>query len=166
MEMVLNEFVGKKLLSIGVVSDTHGLLRPQVLRAMEKSDIILHGGDVGDEEILARLGNIAPVFTVRGNVDFEQWCERLPPKLTLKLSELKIHMVHDISNLERTVVELVDMVVYGHSHRPEIFNERGVVFLNPGSSGPRRFNLPVSVARLVWRKGQKLTPELIQLSRD
>lgn len=166
MEIMVREFIGKELLSIGIISDTHGLLRPQAVTAMEGSDVILHGGDVGDEGILARLNEIAPVFTVRGNVDFELWCNRLPSRLTLTLGGLKIHMVHDISKLDHTILELVDMVVYGHSHRPQISDEKGVVFLNPGSAGPRRFNLPITVAKFVWREGGNLTPELIQLAQD
>ncbi|MDA0348234.1 MAG: metallophosphoesterase family protein [Verrucomicrobia bacterium] len=166
MEITVREFEGKEVLSIGIISDTHGLLRPQALSALKGSDVILHGGDVGDEQILARLSDIAPIFTVRGNVDFELWCKRLPPKLTLTLGGLKVFMIHDISKLDRTVLELVDMVVYGHSHRPEIFEEQEVLFLNPGSAGPRRFNLPITLAKLVWRKGEKLTPELIQLAQD
>ena len=162
----MREFVGKEVLSIGIISDTHGLLRPQALSALQGSDVILHGGDVGDEQILARLSEIAPVFTVRGNVDFEHWCERLPLNLTITLAGLKVYMVHDISKLDRTVIELVDLVVYGHSHRPETFDEQGVLFLNPGSAGPRRFNLPITLTKLIWRKGGKLAPELIHLAED
>jgi putative phosphoesterase len=164
MELTLSKFEGADELKIGILADTHGLLRPEAISALEKADIILHGGDVGDEDILDHLAVIAPVYTVRGNVDYQQWCGRLPDLLTLKLGDLKICMIHDIANLDPGMLDDVALVVYGHSHRPEILEKEGVVYLNPGSAGPRRFSLPVTLARLQWKRTEKLVqPELIHL---
>lgn len=156
-------FADRPCLDIGIISDTHGLLRPEALDILRGSDLILHGGDVGDEGILARLGDLAPVFTVRGNVDYQPWCNRLPGILMLKLSELKVLMIHDISGLDHLQVEGVDLVIYGHSHRPDIEEADGVIYFNPGSAGPRRFSLPISLGTLNWVKNKKLEPQLIQL---
>lgn len=163
IERVPREFVDRQCLDIGIISDTHGLLRPEALDVLRGSDLILHGGDVGDEEILARLGDLAPVFTVRGNVDYQPWCNRLPKILMLRLSELSVLMIHDISRLNDKLIEGADLVIFGHSHRPEIKGDGGVVYFNPGSAGPRRFSLPTSVGKLNWEKNEKLEPKLIHL---
>ncbi len=163
IERVPREFSGRKCLDIGVISDTHGQLRPEALDELRGSDLILHGGDVGDEEILARLGDLGPVFTVRGNVDYEPWCNRLPKILMLRLSGLSVLMIHDISGLNDKLIEGADLVIYGHSHRSEIKDEGGVVYFNPGSAGPRRFSLPISLGKIKWEKNEKLEPRLIQL---
>jgi uncharacterized protein len=163
IERTPREFTERRSLVIGIISDTHGLLRSEALDNLKDSDLILHGGDVGSEEILARLSDIAPVFTVRGNVDYQPWCDRLPPSLFLRLSELNVFMVHDISGWSNYQSERVDLVVYGHSHRPEVKEQGGVVFINPGSAGPRRFSLPITLGKLYWEKGKKNVPQLIHL---
>ena len=164
MELVPQVFQNVKELSVGIISDTHGLLRPEALKALDGADVILHGGDVGPEKILDELGVIAPVYTVRGNVDYDLWCGRLLNVLMLKLGELTVHMLHDIAHLDSQNLMGADLVVIGHSHKPEIFYREGVTFLNPGSAGPRRFSLPTTVATLDWSLGQKkLSPKLIHL---
>lgn len=164
MEVSLQEHNNGKEIRIGIISDTHGLLRPEAQVALEGSDVILHGGDVGKEAILHQLELIAPVHAVRGNVDNDYWCGRLPNVLNLSVDDLKVHMIHDLGHLDSTVLFDKSLVIYGHSHRPEIFEKSGVVYLNPGSAGPRRFNLPVTMAILRWKKGQKkLSPKLIHL---
>ena len=164
MELTPPEFLNAKQLSLGIISDTHGLLRPEALQALEGVDVILHGGDVGREAILDELAGIAPVYTVRGNVDYDYWCGQLPNLLTLHLGELKVHMIHDLGHLNPAHASGVDLVVFGHSHRGEVFEKDGIVFLNPGSAGPRRFTLPITLATLQWKEGEdKLSPKLIQL---
>jgi putative phosphoesterase len=139
---------------VGVISDTHGLLRPEALAALNDVRYIVHGGDVGDESILRTLEAIAPVTVVRGNVDFETWARRLPRTAVLETGGVRIYAVHDIADLDIDPSAAgVDVVVFGHSHRPGIEHRDGVLYLNPGSAGPRRFNLPVTVARLTVENG-------------
>ena len=164
MELIPEKFKSAMRLSIGIISDTHGLLRPEAMRALQGSDVVLHAGDVGDEMILEQLEAIAPVYTVRGNMDYQPWCGSLPSTRTIILGEICIYMIHDIAHVDRSKLTKVSMVVYGHSHRPEIVERDHVIYLNPGSAGPKRFSLPVTLAKLDWEKGQeKLTPQLIQL---
>ena len=135
---------------IGVISDTHGLLRPEAVDALDGVERILHGGDVGGEEILDALAEIAPVTTVRGNTDYASWAARLPVTELLEVEGRSIYVVHDIEDLKLDpAASGIDIVVFGHSHRP-VYERRGdgIWYLNPGSAGPRRFSLPVSVARL------------------
>jgi putative phosphoesterase len=135
---------------IGVISDTHGLLRPEALVALDGVERIIHGGDVGGEDILDDLSAIAPVTVVRGNTDYEPWAARLPVTELLEVGGRSIYVVHDIEDLSVDPAAAgIDVVIYGHSHRP-VWDRRGdgIWQLNPGSAGPRRFSLPVSVARL------------------
>lgn len=135
---------------IGVISDTHGLLRPEALVALDGVDRIIHGGDVGGEDILDDLSSIAPVTVVRGNTDYEPWAARLPVTELLEAGGRSIYVVHDIADLNVDPAAAgIDVVVYGHSHQP-VWDRRGdgIWQLNPGSAGPRRFSLPVTVARL------------------
>jgi uncharacterized protein len=135
--------------TIGLISDTHGLLRPQALRALEGSDLIIHAGDVGDPEILEALKTLAPVFAVRGNVDTEPWALSLPETELVELDPATIYILHDVHALDLDPVAAgFQIVVSGHSHKPSRTEHGGVLFLNPGSAGPRRFDLPVTVARL------------------
>jgi putative phosphoesterase len=135
---------------VGVISDTHGLLRAEAVAALGGSRYIVHGGDVGDENILRTLQAIAPVTAVRGNTDTEAWARRLPPTAVLDVDGVRIYVVHDIAQLDIDPGAAgVGVVVFGHSHRPGIEPRGDVLYLNPGSAGPRRFDLPVSVARLV-----------------
>jgi uncharacterized protein len=137
------------VLRIGVISDTHGLLRPQVEQCLAGVAHIVHAGDIGSPDIIAGLNRIAPVIAIRGNVDTGQWAEHYPETRMVTLGGRCIHVLHDIQTLNLDSVSSgVDVVVCGHSHRPRIETIRGVLYLNPGSAGPRRFNLPVTVATL------------------
>jgi putative phosphoesterase len=148
---------------VGVISDTHGLMRPEALAALAGADLIIHAGDVGDPAILDRLRAIAPVFAVRGNVDTGAWARQLPPRETVEAGGRLIYVLHDIGELDLDPREAgFAAVVYGHSHRPSIETRDGVVYLNPGSAGPRRFTLPVTLARLPIGEGT-LQPELVEL---
>jgi putative phosphoesterase len=132
---------------IGVLSDTHGLLRAEVLPALAGVDHILHAGDVGDPAILEALGQIAPVTAIRGNVDTTGACAELPPTEAVELGGCLIYMVHSIADLDIVPRAAgVQIVIYGHSHKPSYERRDGVLYLNPGSAGPRRFDLPVTLA--------------------
>ncbi|MBO7711878.1 MAG: metallophosphoesterase family protein, partial [Lachnospiraceae bacterium] len=129
---------------IGILSDTHGLLRPEVLVALEGCDAILHGGDINRQEIIERLEQIAPVYAVRGNND-KEWAEHLPLFLDFQLSGLHIYMTHKKKDLPKELSSY-DLVVYGHSHRYERRTEGGTILINPGSCGPRRCNQDITLA--------------------
>jgi putative phosphoesterase len=132
---------------IGVISDTHALLRPEALTALAESEHILHAGDVGDPAILDRLRQIAPVTAIRGNIDTSGPCADLPPVEVVELDGRLFYMLHSIRDLDiHPKAADVSVVVSGHSHKPSIEHRDGVLFLNPGSAGPRRFQLPISVA--------------------
>jgi uncharacterized protein len=134
---------------IGVISDTHGLLRPQVEQRLAGVAHIIHAGDIGSPKIIAGLERIAPVIAIRGNVDTGNWAEHYPETRMVTLGGRCIYVLHDIKTLQLDPVSCgVDVVVCGHSHRPRIETIDGVLYLNPGSAGPRRFNLPVTVATL------------------
>lgn len=135
--------------TIGLISDTHGLLRPQALRALEGSDLIIHAGDVGDPEILKTLKTLAPVFAVRGNVDTEPWAMAIPETEVIEMDRATIYVLHDVHALDLDPAAAgFQIIVSGHSHKPARTERDGVLFLNPGSAGPRRFDLPVTIARL------------------
>jgi uncharacterized protein len=134
---------------IGIISDTHGLLRPEAVEALAGSDLIIHAGDVGKAEILERLQAIAPVTAVRGNVDEGPWADALPLTATVDAGAARIYVLHDVNQLGIDPGRAgYHIVVSGHSHQPRHDKRRGVLYLNPGSAGPRRFRLPVTVARL------------------
>ena len=144
---------------VGVISDTHGLLRPQALTALEGADLIVHAGDIGPPDILARLRMIAPTFAVRGNVDTSPWGRSLPASEVVEAAGRLLYVVHDRADLDiNPRAGGFAAVIFGHSHRPEAVEHDGVLFLNPGSAGPRRFSLPISLAilevtagALTWR---------------
>jgi putative phosphoesterase len=139
---------------VGVVSDTHGLLRPEAVQALQGVDVILHAGDVGDPLILQQLVSLAPVFVVRGNVDRAPWAYALPSTEVVEVAGVTFFMLHELEQLDLDPAEAgIDVVVYGHSHRPDAEEKDGVLYLNPGSAGPRRFDLPVTVARLSIGEG-------------
>ena len=134
---------------IGLISDTHGLLRPQAMLALEGADLIIHAGDVGDPEILEKLKALAPVFAVRGNVDTEAWARALPVTEVIETGPATIYVLHDVHALDLDPAAAgFQIVVSGHSHKPGQTERAGVLYVNPGSAGPRRFDLPVTVARL------------------
>ena len=140
----------RETLHVGIISDTHGLLRAEALRELSGVDHILHAGDVGDPAILDRLAEIAPVTAIRGNVDVSGKCAELPATELVELGRCLFYMVHAIQDIDIVPAAAgVKMVVYGHSHRPEVKERDGIVYLNPGSAGPRRFNLPITLARAV-----------------
>ncbi len=149
--------------TIGVISDTHGLLRPEALAALAGSDLILHAGDVGAPEILQRLSEIAVVHAVRGNVDTEPWAKKLPGKLTVDGGGRRMTILHRLQDL-RAVERGVSIVVFGHSHEPGFEEKDSVLYFNPGSAGPRRFRLPVTCGRILLKDGSA-HPEIVQLLR-
>lgn len=137
---------------VGLVSDTHGLLRPEALAALAGSDAIVHAGDIGSGDVLEALAQIAPLHAVRGNNDGDAWASSLPETLTVDIGGRRLYVLHDVSDLRIDPRSMnIDVVVSGHSHRPRCERRNGVLFVNPGSAGPRRFSLPVSVAHLVVR---------------
>lgn len=133
-------------LTVGLISDTHGLLRPQAVEALRNVQRIIHAGDIGGPEILASLGAIAPVNAVRGNNDQGDWAARLPEELTLNIAGVDVHVLHDVKSLR--LPPGVRVVIAGHSHKPSVSDREGVLYVNPGSAGPRRFKLPVAIAYL------------------
>lgn len=135
---------------IGLISDTHGLLREEALTALRGSELIVHAGDVGDPDILPRLRKLAPVVAVRGNVDTEAWARReLPETAVAQAGDISIYVLHDVHALDLDPVAAgFPIVVSGHSHKFAQTEKNGVIYINPGSAGPRRFTLPITVARL------------------
>ena len=134
---------------IGLISDTHGLLRKEAVEALRGSELIIHAGDVGKPEILEELKKIAPVVAVRGNVDTEPWAQALPETAVAKAGSVLIYVLHDVKTLDLNPVAAgFHIVVSGHSHKPAKTECDGVLYINPGSAGPRRFQLPVAVACL------------------
>ena len=134
---------------IGVISDTHGLLRPEALDALTGVEHHIHAGDIGSPEIVPRLQEIAPVTAIRGNVDRQPWAAAFPVIVTVTLANRSIHVLHDLAELDLDPAErAVDIVVSGHTHRPKADTVDGVLYLNPGSAGPRRFRLPITVATI------------------
>lgn len=148
---------------IGVISDTHGLLRPEALAALEGVERIIHAGDIGTPDVLERLNALAPVIAVRGNVDVGAWAQPLPERARVTIGTIPLLVLHDLTTLNARPAPVgIRVIISGHSHRGLIHRENGVLFLNPGSAGPLRFRLPVSVARLEI-KGEQVDAELIEL---
>lgn len=148
---------------VGVISDTHGLLRPEALAALRNSEHILHAGDVGNPEILDRLGEIAPVTAIRGNVDVAGSCAGLPATELIELAGRSFYMLHDRHALDLDPVAAgIAAVISGHSHHPAIQWHKGVLYFNPGSAGPRRFSTPVSLGFLEITEGA-IEPRLLNL---
>ena len=150
--------------TIGVLSDTHGLVRPQALEALQGTDIIIHAGDIGSPHVLDRLRSIAPVFAVRGNNDHDVWAENIPLVEMVDVGPKSFYVLHEIEhlNLDPVSAEFC-AVIYGHSHKPSAEYRKGVLYINPGSAGPRRFKLPVAVARL-YVDENNLEHEIIKLA--
>ena len=135
---------------IGLISDTHGLLRPEAIAFLHGSDFVVHAGDIGDSAILEALGAIAPLTVVQGNNDNGPWAERLAETALLRVGEVSIHVIHDLSKLDVEPVDAgVRVVVSGHSHKPDVQERGGVLYVNPGSAGRRRFKLPISAGELL-----------------
>jgi len=148
---------------IGVISDTHSLLRSQAVQALKGVELIIHAGDIGDPKILRRLERIAPVQAVRGNTDRGAWAADLPHTLMVEVGEIQLYVLHEIFCLDLDPAAAgLAAVIFGHSHSPHLEHKNGVLFLNPGSAGPRRFTLPVSLA-LLKIAGNSLEPQIIEL---
>lgn len=146
---------------IGLISDTHGLLRPEAVAFLQGCDHIIHAGDVGGADILDALAAIAPLTTVRGNIDKSAWADCLPETAHLDFNEVRIKVIHDLAALKN--VEKVDVIISGHSHKSRVERRGGVLYLNPGAAGPRRFKLPISLGDLTIERGA-LTPRIIELT--
>ena len=150
-------------ITVGVISDTHGLLRPEAIDALRGSDLIIHAGDVGNPAVIDRLRGVAPTFVVRGNIDKADWAASLPMTELVEVGGLVFFVLHEISQLDLDPADAgLAAVVFGHSHQPLIETRAGVLFLNPGSAGPRRFKLPITVAR-VRVAGPHMRPEIVEL---
>jgi len=150
-------------MTAGVISDTHGLMRREALDALRDADLIIHAGDIGKPSVLETLETIAPVFAVRGNIDRGEWASSLPASRLVEVESVRIYVVHDIKDLDiDPVAESIQMVISGHSHMPAIVERNGVSFLNPGSAGPRRFSLPISMA-VIRISGRRIQARLVDL---
>jgi len=160
----MNALLAKKgKMRIGVISDTHGLLRPEACDALEGVDLFIHAGDVGGDSILSDLKSIAPVIAVRGNMDHDAWAYRLPPHDTCQFRHHLIYVIHDLNRIDLDPSAAgVSVVISGHSHTPSVKTRDGVLYLNPGSAGPRRFKLPVSVA-ILHLNGKSVRAEIVML---
>ena len=156
-----------RALTIGLISDTHGLLRPEALELLRGSDFIIHAGDVGDPQILDDLARLAPVTAVRGNVDTASWASSLPEKAVLEVDRsTRIYVLHRIEDLDLDPAAAgYHAVVFGHSHKPGTQWRDGVLYVNPGSAGRRRFSLPISVARLHVRE-ERISVDLIEIGKS
>jgi putative phosphoesterase len=149
--------------TVGVISDTHGLLRPEALAALAGVERIVHAGDIGAPEVLTALGQIAPVTAVRGNNDRDRWAAAIPETDVLEIGDISLYVLHDLHELDLDPRAAgFAAVIAGHSHQPRIEERDGVLYLNPGSAGPRRFKLPISLARLTVA-GSRLRAELVTL---
>jgi uncharacterized protein len=149
---------------LGIISDTHGLMRPEAISALEGVEMIIHAGDIGTPDVLDALRAIAPVVAVRGNNDKGEWAHALPESEVVEVGDIALYVLHDVKALDLDpVVAGFQAVISGHSHQPAVANRQGVLFLNPGSAGPRRFKLPISVARLIIHRGT-LDAQLVDLA--
>jgi putative phosphoesterase len=138
------------MVRVGLISDTHGLLRPEAAAFLTDSDHIVHAGDVGDPAILDALSAIAPVTAIRGNVDTDAWAARLPETTRVTIDGVTIYVLHDVAALDlKPDAHGIRVVVSGHSHKPSVTERHGVLYVNPGSAGPRRFRLPITAAELL-----------------
>jgi len=152
------------LIRVGLISDTHGLLRPQAVAVLQGSDFIVHGGDIGDAGILDALKAIAPLTAVRGNNDSEPWAARIPETEFLQVAGVLVYAIHDLSQIDIDPAAAgVRVVVSGHSHKPKVEERGGVLYVNPGSAGPRRFTLPIAVAELIVM-GDAVRARIVELA--
>jgi uncharacterized protein len=154
------------VLRVGLISDTHGLLRPQAAALLRGSDHIIHAGDVGNKSILQQLAALASVTVVRGNIDTGEWADDLPESVLVQIGGVLMYVLHDLALLDIDPKAAgVRVVVSGHSHKPGIEVRQGVLYVNPGSAGPRRFKLPIAVAELVI-VGEAITPCIVELRSE
>ena len=151
---------------IGVISDTHGLLRPEAIEALRGSDHIIHAGDIGKPEILDQLKTIAPVTAVRGNVDGASWAKRIPLTDVVEVSGVSIYVLHILDQLDlKPEAAGFSAVIYGHSHVPSQEMKNGVLYFNPGSAGPKRFKLPITIGKL-FLENSKLRGEIVRILKS
>jgi putative phosphoesterase len=151
------------MLRIGLISDTHGLLRPEAKSFLRGCDHIIHGGDIVNPEVIAELEALAPVTAVRGNNDRGAWAKALPPTVLVTLGEKPIYVIHDLAEIDiEPGAAGVRVVVSGHSHKPSVRMRDGVLYVNPGSAGPRRFTLPIAVAELLI-DGDAVSARIVEL---
>ena len=148
---------------IGLISDTHGLLRPAAVEALKRATLILHAGDIGRPEVLEALRRVAPIVAVRGNNDRGEWAEAIPERQSVKLGTISLYLLHNVRELTSDEAAGHTVVISGHSHKPSVGEREGVLYVNPGSAGPRRFKLPVSVAHLTL-EGEQVEARIIELS--
>ena len=154
------------MLRVGLISDTHGLLRPQAVDLLRGSNHIIHAGDVGNKSILQQLAALAPVTVVRGNNDTGEWADDLPESAVVQIGSVLVYVLHDLALLDIDPKAAgIHVVVSGHSHKPGIEVRQGVLYVNPGSAGPRRFRLPIAVGELVIM-GEAITPCIVELRSE
>jgi putative phosphoesterase len=135
---------------IGLIADTHGLMRPEALAALKGSDIIIHAGDIGKAEVIEALKTVAPVIAIRGNNDRDSWAKQIPDLLDLEINGARIYVIHNVNEMDSASASGFQAVVSGHSHKPGVITQDDILFINPGSAGPRRFKLPVTVGKLLF----------------
>ena len=153
----------KNIKTVGIISDTHGLLRPEVEDSLYGCDHILHAGDVGDPEVLEKLEQIAPVVAVRGNMDYGAWSNALPVTEMVEIDNIFFYILHDLYHLDLDPAAAgIHVVISGHTHRPALIQKEGIFYLNPGSAGHRRHNYPVSVA-IVGIENGCVTPQILEI---
>ncbi len=163
MSRTLRRQIGKPVEVIGLISDTHGLVRAQALDALRGVDLIIHAGDIGKPEVLDALKHIALLTVIKGNNDRGPWATRLPETKTVAIGAARLFLIHDVNDLAYDPSKRgISVVISGHSHKPSIVERDGVLFVNPGSAGPRRFKLPVTVGRLRIVDG-KAKAEIVEL---
>ena len=166
MGLAVNRKRGKVKKLIGVISDTHGLLRPEAVEALKGMDLILHAGDIGKPDVLDGLRMIAPVVAVRGNNDKGPWADELPIQEVVNTGTVSVYMIHDLKEMNvNPSADGFRVVVSGHSHKPRIEEQGRVLFLNPGSAGPRRFSLPVTLA-ILQISGEVVTAKLVEVLNE
>lgn len=150
---------------IGIISDTHGLVRPEAIEVLKGVDLILHAGDIGTPQVLQELKTLAPVIAVAGNNDMGEWMHDLPQREVVQVGPVHILMLHDIQEIDaHPAAAGFRVVVSGHSHKPSVEDRNGILYVNPGSAGPRRFTLPISVVRLTI-EGAAVSGRIIELSK-
>jgi uncharacterized protein len=155
--------IKRKHQRIGLIADTHGLLRPEALAALADSDLLIHAGDIGKPEVVAALKKIAPLVAIKGNNDTDSWARRLPETKKITLGALKLYVIHNVKELSFDPAGRgFRVVISGHSHKPVIQTKDNVLFVNPGSAGPRRFKLPICVGKLLV-EGETVDAEIIEL---
>lgn len=147
---------------IGVISDTHGLLRDEAAELLADSDIILHAGDIGNQAVIVRLQEIAPVVAIRGNVDKDSWAASVPEQEAVEIGGKFFYLIHNVNEMNLDPAGQFDVVVSGHSHKPGMTSKNGVLYFNPGSAGPRRFSLPIALGKIEVADGQ-VTAQIVEI---